>query len=366
MAEWPLGDDPSGWPTVSVVMPVRNEAENLRTAVEAVLAQDYPRAFDVCLAVAPSHDETADLARELADAFEQVMVVDNTAGTTPAGLNVAVQSTRGEVVVRVDGHAKLSDGYFRRAVETMLRTGAVNVGGIQRAAGQAPFEEAVAAAMTSWLGTGGARFHVGGEPGPVDTVYLGVFRRDALEAVGLFDERLIRNQDYELNIRLRKAGGAIWFDRSLSVEYRPRGSLRALASQYHGYGWWKAEVARIHPRSLKLRQVMPVLLTGGIFGAVALPLTRIGRYLTKRGMHRFGRFITIGRLFPAVYLTTVMMISVGNYARSVGINRSPTGLGGFSLQRTIGVLLAVPTMHLCWGFGFLSSCLRSARTRRER
>ena len=265
---WPLGDDPEGWPTVSVVMPIRNEAENLRAAVEAVLSQEYPRPFDVCLAVAPSDDGTEDLAQRLAESSDRVTVVTNAAGTTPAGLNAAIRATDGEVVVRVDGHSKLSECYIRRAVETMSATGAVNVGGIQHAIGQTPFEGAVAAAQQSWLGTGGARYRVGGNPGPVDTVYLGVFRRDAIEAVGLFDERLMRNQDYELNIRLRKASGTIWFDPELSIAYRPRGSLRSLAKQYYEYGWWKAEVARMHPSSLRPRQLIAILAGGATAAAV--------------------------------------------------------------------------------------------------
>ena len=114
--------------------------------------------------------------------------------------------------MRVDGHAELSAGYIRRAVETLRRTGAANVGGVQRAAGTTPFERAVADAMSSRFGTGDATFHYGGTEGPTDTVYLGVFDRAAIEAVGLFDERLLRNQDYELNIRLREAGGVVWFD----------------------------------------------------------------------------------------------------------------------------------------------------------
>lgn len=251
-------------------MPIRNEAAHLGRAVASVLEQEYPLPFDVCLAVAPSDDGTERVAAELADANDRVTVVPNPAGVTPAGLNAAIAATDGEVVVRVDGHAALSPGYIRRAVETLRRTGAVNVGGRQVPQPETAFEEAVAAATTSPLGTGGARYRVGGEEGPVDTVYLGVFDRAAGDAVGWFDETLIRNQDYELNIRLRAAGGTIWFDPELWVGYRPRGSLRALARQYYEYGVWKAEVVRRHPRSLKLRQAVPALLVPAI---VVLVLT---------------------------------------------------------------------------------------------
>jgi succinoglycan biosynthesis protein ExoA len=245
------------WPDVDVVMPIRNEAEHLEAAVAAVRAQDYPGTVRVFLGVGPSEDGTEALASRLAAADGDLVVVDNPSGRTPSALNAAIRAGTAPVIVRVDGHSELSDGYIRRAAETMQRTGAVNVGGKQVPLPTTPFEEAVAAATTSWLGTGGDSYRVGGAEGPVDTVYLGVFDRAAIEAVELFDERLIRNQDYELNIRLRKAGGEVWFDPELAVGYRPRGSWRALAKQYFEYGQWKAVVMRTHPESARLRQLAP-------------------------------------------------------------------------------------------------------------
>ncbi len=302
-----------GWPTVSVVMPIRNEGQHLGRAVASVLGQDYPIAFDVCLAVAPSDDGTEAIAAAIADRNDRVLVVANPAGVTPAGLNAAIAATSGDVVVRVDGHAELSPGYIRRAVDTMIRTAAVNVGGRQVPRPDTPFEEAVAQATTSALGTGGARYRVGGEEGPVDTVYLGVFDRAAGDAVGWFDESLIRNQDYELNIRLSDAGGTIWFDPELWVGYRPRGSWKALARQYFEYGFWKAEVVRRHPRSLKLRQLVPAVFTLAI-AAGALGLFRS----------------TVWRLTMAVYATATALASRGR----------------------ITTALAQVTMHLSWGAGF--------------
>jgi succinoglycan biosynthesis protein ExoA len=255
---------------VSVVLPVRDEAEHLEAAVAAVLAQEYPGSVEVCLAVAPSQDGTERIARSIAARHDGVGVVDNPAGSTPTGLNAAIGATTGDVIVRVDGHAELSPGYIRRAVETMRRTGAVNVGGIQRAEGVTEFERAVAAAMSSRFGTGDATFHYGGAEGPTDTVYLGVFDRTALEAVGGFDETLTRNQDYELNIRLRQAGGTVWFDPVLWARYRPRQSLRTLARQYLEYGRWKREVVRRHPTSLRWRQAAPPALVAAVAGSLVV------------------------------------------------------------------------------------------------
>jgi succinoglycan biosynthesis protein ExoA len=323
------------WPSVSVVVPVRNEARHLRAAVAAILAQDYPLPFDVCLAVAPSTDETTAIAQELSREDPRISVVDNPAGVTPAGLNAAIRATRGEVVVRVDGHAALSPGYIRRAVQTMQRTGAVNVGGVQRATGSTPFERAVAMAMTSKWGVGGARFHTGGAEGAVDTVYLGVFRREAIERAGLFDQRLVRNQDYELNIRLRNAGGVVWFDPDLWVEYRPRSSVRALARQYFEYGQWKRHVVAMYPRSMKPRQMIPPVVTAAVVAGVGV-----------------GVWWRPALLAPVGY-------ALGVVAAAIQIVRRP-------FSEMLRVAVALPTMHLSWGAGFLSALVRRPALRGAR
>ena len=176
------------WPPVSVIMPVRNEERHLKVAVERVLAQDYPGDFEVVIAVGPSTDRTEEIAAQRATPGARVRVVENAAGRTPNGLNAAIKAARHDVIVRVDGHGLLSPGYIRRAVEVLRETGAANVGGVMQAEGETDFEQAVARAMSSPLGIGGARFHLGGTAGPADTVYLGAFRRDVLDRVGGYDE----------------------------------------------------------------------------------------------------------------------------------------------------------------------------------
>ncbi len=306
---------------VAVVMPVRDEADELEASVRAVLSQEVPDRLEICLAVGPSSDGTEEIARRLADGDERVQVVDNPTGVTSVGLNAAIRATSAPVVVRVDGHAELCKGYIARAVETLERTGAVNVGGIQEPRGRTPFEVAVGRAMGSRFGAGDARFHYGGPEGAVDTVYLGVFRRAAIEAVGLFDESLVRNQDYELNWRLREAGGTVWFDPALCVGYRPRGSLRALIRQFFQYGQWKRVVVRRHPRSLRWRQLAPpvavlAMLVGLVGGWFWWPLL----------------------LFPVGYVVLVLAGALVA-GRTVG-----------EFGRLLGVF---PTIHGSWGCGFL-------------
>jgi glycosyltransferase involved in cell wall biosynthesis len=308
--------DSRSWPTLSVVMPIRNEAAHLERAIESVLGQEYPLPFDVCLAIAPSDDGTEELAARLAADEPRLKVVPNRVGTTPAGLNAAIAATDGDVIVRVDGHAALSPGYIARAVETMIRTGAVNVGGRQVPQPETSFENAVAAATTSWFGTGGATYRVGGQEGPVDTVYLGVFDRSAGDRVGWFAEDLIRNQDYELNIRLRAAGGIVWFDPVLWAGYRPRGTWAELARQYHEYGFWKARVLALHTGSVRLRQVAPLGATVGIACSLV-------------GAARWRPLL----LVPAAYIALLAASCRGRVRQTA----------------------VLATMHLAWGTGFLRS-----------
>ena len=308
-------------PDVAVVIPVRNGEATLADAVASVLAQELDGTLEVCIAVGPSNDRTREVADGLADADRRVSVVDNPAGVTPAGLNAAIRATSAPVVARVDGHAVLPAGYLARAVAVLDRTGAVNVGGVQEPWGQTPFEEAVGRAMASRFGSGDARFHHGGPEGAVDTVYLGVFQRAALEAVGLFDEALVRNQDYELNWRLREAGGTVWFDPDLRVSYRPRGTLGALARQFFEYGQWKRVVVGRHPRSLRWRQVVPPVATLGVaVGLVA------------------GVWWSPALVIPAAYLAAVVSASL------------VTGRRPATMLRLLAVY---PTLHLSWGVGFL-------------
>jgi glycosyltransferase involved in cell wall biosynthesis len=316
-------------------MPIRNEADHLAAAVAAVRSQDYPGTVRIFLGVGPSDDGTERVAADMAAAGGDLSVVANPSGLTPSALNLAIRAGSAPIVVRVDGHSELSEGYIRRAVETIRRTGAVNVGGLQVPVATTPFEQAVASATTSWLGTGGASYRVGGQEGPVDTVFLGVFDRVAIEAAGLFDERLIRNQDYELNIRLRKAGGTVWFDPALSVGYRPRGTWAALARQYYEYGYWKAAVLRLHPESVRLRQLAPPVAVAGAALCVALAL-------------RWRRFATI----PAV-AALVVGAEVETIARRTRSSRA----------RLFAVLVTIP---VTWSVGLVSGGARLRTVERLR
>src|SRR5690349_16794227 len=262
-------------PPVSVIMPVLNEERHLRTSVRHILEQDYAGEMEVVIALGPSTDRTDEIAAELvaetaSDERARVHTVPNPTGRTPAALNAAIKASRHPIVVRVDGHGMLSPNYIATAVRLLEETGAQNVGGIMHAEGENAWEDAVAAAMTSKIGVGNAAFHTGGAAGPAETVYLGVFRREALEQQGGYNEAFIRAQDWELNYRIREAGHLIWFSPELRVSYRPRPSVRTLAKQYKDYGRWRRVVTRYHRGSVNLRYLAaPGALLANVLGIVA-------------------------------------------------------------------------------------------------
>ncbi|MFJ9713689.1 glycosyltransferase family 2 protein [Streptomyces sp. NPDC101234] len=313
-------------PAVSVIMPVLDEERHLRGAVEAILAQEYAGELEVVIALGPSKDRTDEIAAELVAEDPRVHTVPNPTGRTPAALNAAIKASRHPIVVRVDGHGMLSPDYITTAVRLLEETGAMNVGGIMHAEGENAWEQAVAAAMTSKIGVGNAAFHTGGEAGPADTVYLGVFRREALEQQGGYNEEFIRAQDWELNFRIREAGGLIWFSPELRVSYRPRPSVKALAKQYKDYGRWRHVVARYHEGSINLRYLAPpvalcAIAAGIVAGALVTPF---------------------GFVIPGGYLAAIVAGSV------------PAGKG-LPLKARLQIPVALATMHMTWGYGFLTS-----------
>jgi len=311
-------------PGVSVVLPILNEERYLKGSIAAILAQEYPGPLEVILALGPSTDRTNDIAATLRDQDARVVLVENPSGRTAAALNKAIAASLYSIICRIDGHAEIATTYIANAVRVMGETAAVNVGGIMAATGVGAFERAVATAMRSPLGVGAARFHVGGNSGPADTVYLGVFNKEALLAVGGYDERFTRAQDWELNFRLRQAGGTIWFDPELVVTYRPRPNLSALAKQYFEYGRWRRAVSRNHKGTINFRYLAP---------PITLAITALSLLL--------GIFVDPFYFLPAgLYL-------LGNLIGSFVI--------GKDLREKISLPAILATMHFSWGFGFLTS-----------
>ena len=316
--------------SVSVILPVLNEEKYLAATLAAITGQDFKGDFEIILALGPSKDQTNAIAAQLAQQDSRIKLIQNPSGKTAAALNAAITAAIHPIIVRVDGHAHLPKDYIRIAVKTLLETGAVNVGGIMAAQGETLFEKSVALAMRSPVGVGGSRFHTGGEAGPTDTVYLGVFLKSAIDAIGGFDPAFIRAQDWELNFRLRKNGGVVYFQPDLHVTYRPRSSVRALAKQYFEYGRWRREVMRTHPGTINLRYLAP---------PVTLAISTVGFFA--------------GLLFSSIFLIAPIGYLVGVVVSGVIVGKS------FATKLMLPIVLL--TMHMSWGLGFLTSSKRGLR-----
>lgn len=319
------------WPGVSVIMPVLNEEKHLAAAVAGIVAQHYPGPLEIVIAVGPSRDRTQEIADGLAATYDFVTVVDSPTGRTPASLNRAIAASKYDILVRVDGHGELGPEYLTTAVRTLEETGAVNVGGIMDAQGETPFEKAVAAAYNSPFGLGNSTFHLAHSPaGPADSVFLGVFRKDALLAVGGFDETMYRAQDWELNHRFRQHGDVVWFNPALRVVYRPRSTARALARQFFKTGQWRREVVSRYPETASLRYLAP--------GATVVG-TAIGGAAGVTGALTGRNWLKLGWLAPLVYLGFILWGTVR--------------MGSLEPEVRVRMPLVLAIMHFAWGTGYL-------------
>jgi glycosyltransferase involved in cell wall biosynthesis len=309
---------------VSVILPILNEERDLNQCITAILQQDYPADIEIILALGPSIDKTTIIAEKLSAADKRIKLVNNPSGQTATGLNLAIKMSSYEILCRIDGHSEISSTYIKTAVEIMNNQGAVNVGGLMFADGNKGLQRTIAQAMRSKLGVGSSKFHTGGSAGESETVYLGTFKKSAVIAAGGFDERYIRAQDWELNHRLRKNGGLIWFDPRLVVTYRPRNTFRKLAKQYFQYGRWRRVITRQHQNTVNFRYLAPPI-------AVLVILLSI---------------------FFAVLIDPVFITPIFIYFASLVV-------GGIFIGQKITDKLLMPlvlaTMHISWGIGFISS-----------
>ncbi|GAB3268651.1 glycosyltransferase [Microbacterium sp. MEC084] len=328
---------------VSFVMPVLNERRYLRRAVETVLEQRVDGPVEVVLALGPSSDGTTELARELAAEDGRIVLVENPAADIPVGLNAAIRASSHPTIVRVDAHSELAPGYTARALATLERTRAGNVGGVMRADGRTPFQRAVARAYNSRIGLGGGAYHGGAPEGEAESAYLGVMRRAVLEQVGLFDESIRRGEDWELNLRIRSAGYRVWFDPALSVTYWPRESWIRLARQFVATGTWRGELVRRYGLRNSLRFFAPPVLVLAVLLSVVVGVLQITGVVS-------GVWAAIASLVHvpvAAYILLVLVVAAGRG-------------GGSGLRDKLWTLAVLPTMHLAWGAGFLVGLTRGA------
>jgi cellulose synthase/poly-beta-1,6-N-acetylglucosamine synthase-like glycosyltransferase len=320
-------------PPVTIVMPIRNEAQFIARSLGAVLAQDYPAdRMQILIADGQSDDDTRAIIRALPGA-ERVQIVDNPGRKQAEGLNLLIPLATGEYVIRVDGHTIIAPDYVRECVRALAETGAGNVGGAMDPVGLTPMGRAIAAAGKSSFAVPTA-FHVSERAQFTDTVYMGAWPRAVFDRVGLFNTAATPNEDYEFNYRLRAAGYRIYLTPRIRSQYFGRQTLRALWRQYFRYGIGKVQTLRLHPGSLRPRHLIAPLFTAGLIGGIPLAL-----------------------IVPLLWLP--WLIGVGLYAAlNLFFSFRAARRADVPVWRLPPVFL---TIHLAWGLGFWSALLSPAR-----
>lgn len=324
-------------PTVTVIMPVRNEAAYISRSLGSVLAQDYPaERMEILVIDGMSDDGTREYVREMMATRPQLHLLDNPARIVSPGLNLGIRQATGEIIVRVDGHCEIAPDYVSRCVEHLLNDGVDAVGGPIETVGETDEAQAIALAMSSWFGVGGSAFRtVKDRPMLVETVAFPAYTRETLQRLGPFDEEMVRNQDDEYNYRLLKAGGKVLLSPDITSRYYSRSSLRSLWRQYYQYGYWKVRVMQKHPRQMRRRQFVPAGLVAAVVFAAALGFI-------------FRPFWWLLAAVVAAYLLADVVASL-SLGRQHGWRLVPR------------LLLIHPILHFSYGLGFWVGLWRFAR-----
>lgn len=301
-AEPDTSADRSSRPTVTVVMPVRNEEAFIDAAVRSVLDQDYPAALlDIVVAEGSSTDRTRAILERIVADEPRVRIVDNPEQIVSTGLNRAIAQARGEIIIRIDGHCDIDRDFVRASAEVLAEhPEAWVVGGPIRHAATTAFGRAVAHAMSSPAGVGGASHRFEGYEGYSDSAQFPAFRRTVFDRVGTFDVAQVRNQDDELNFRITQAGGKIYVSPRIGYRYYVRERPRQLFRQYYQYAFWRIPMLRKHRRPTTVRQLIPPLfyltMAVGVVAGLVLRKPRIafalpaayGGVLAAVGVHSLG------------------------------------------------------------------------------
>jgi len=311
---------------VSVLLPVRNEEKYVAACLDSILANDFGQdRIEILVLDGLSSDRTRAIVQSYSERYPNMRLIDNPGRIVSTGLNIGLRAGCGEIIVRMDGHVTYASDYIRQCVELLETTDAINVGGIQKADGDTYITKAIAMATSCPFGVGDAHWHYATESRWVDTVYLGAWRKQSLVEVGGFNEECVVNEDYELNYRLRKAGGRILLSPRIRCTYFVRNSVPALGRQYFRYGMWRVNTWLFHPGSLRWRQLVPPSFV------MALILSGVALY--------FG-FGLMAWFVSAAYASANISVSSVLAARQ-----------GWRYLPAMAMVFLV--LHLAWGLGFL-------------
>ncbi len=318
---------------ISIILPIRNEANFIKKSIESILAQDYPQdQIEILIADGMSTDSTREIVQAYQQTHPRIRILDNPGKIVPTALNAAIRQAKGDIIIRIDGHTLIAPDYVRKCVETLRRTGADNVGGCMTAEGSTSFGKAVAIATSTPFGVGNSKFHYQQAEEEVDSVYMGAWLKQVFTRIGLFDEELVRDQDDEFNYRLREKGGKIILNPEIRSVYTTRSSPLTLWKQYFQYGLWKIRVLQKHPKQMSPRQFIPPLFVLGLLVSVILTL--------------------IISWSKWIFLLITLSYLVANMAASI-VTASKKGW-----EHLLLLPVAFAILHVGYGFGFLAGLIK--------
>jgi succinoglycan biosynthesis protein ExoA len=330
---------------ISIIVPCYNEEATIQKLLDAILAQSVPLAdLEVVIADGMSTDHTRSLIDHYCNEHPElaVRIIDNTKRVIPAGLNRAIEAARGMYIIRMDAHSIPDPEYVQKCVDGLEKGLGDNIGGIWKIhpGNSSWIARSIALAAAHPLGAGDARYRIGGVAQEVETVPFGAFHRDLFEHIGMFDETLLTNEDYELNTRIKRSGGKIWLDPTITSIYYARSTLRELAIQYWRYGYWKAQMLRRFPNTLRWRQAIPPIFVAAL---IALGILSIGFSIAR-------------------WLFAIIVILYAIVILSIGIQMS---LKFRNLSSLCGVPLALATIQITWGAAFLWGMVKKTKMSTE-
>ena len=331
-------------PRVSVIIPCYNEQATIRQLLEAIYQQTFPRThMEVVIADGLSEDATRDEIAGFQTGHPDldVRIVDNNLRSIPSAINCALLASRGEIIVRMDAHSRPYPDYVERCVSALNLGFGDNVGGVWeiKPGDSSWMAKSIAVAAAHPLGVGDAGYRIGAQASAVDTVPFGAFHRSLIDKIGLFDESLLTNEDYEFNARIRQSGGRVWLDPGIVTIYYARSTLRELARQYWRYGYWKFRMLRRHPDTLRWRQGLPPLFVASLIGLAILAWWPVAGWLLMLEFTLYGTVLLLAGLIVALRQRKIYLL--------------------------IGLPLSIATMHLGWGGGFLWSMIMSILDKRK-
>ena len=321
-------------PFVSVIMPVRNEAGFIERAIKSVLDNDYPaEKMEILVVDGISDDGTRQTVERLSEGDGRVRMLDNPKRIVPAAMNIGIKAARGDLFIRVDGHAEIPADFITKSVECLEEHPEAWVaGGYIETVADDYTPRAIASAMRSPIGVGNSRFRLGGHEGWVDTLAFGTHHKWIVERIGYFDEELVRNQDDEFNLRIILAGGKIWMSRSIQSRYFARRSLCKLWQQYFQYGFWRTRTLQKHKRPAAFRQLAPLLLV--------LSVLLLG---------------SAGFLWRGLWI--LLAVEAGLYLLGLGLGALDVGRrSGWRFAPTAPLVIVI--MHFAYGLGSLWGGIR--------